>query len=95
MPGSWPAEFCGARFLLRAGRAYQEAVDRFAPYDRVQDKNDEGRAAGAKLIQEAATSDGKKQAFIYVNNRFEGNAPTTLAEMVELAGLRSGPAEPL
>src|SRR5262249_20254889 len=61
-----------ARFLLRTGRRYEEAVKLFQPYDRLQEVNDEGRAAGARLIVEALTSGGLKRAYLYVNNRFEG-----------------------
>lgn len=82
LPGSRPADFLGARFLLKAGRAYQEAVDRFAPYDRVQEVNPEGRAAGAALIRETQASGGQRTAFIYVNNRFEGCALATLQAMI-------------
>ena len=76
LPGSLTnPRLCGARFLLKPGRKYQEAVDRFSPYDRVQDPNPEARAAGAKLIKDgvAAVGEGRK-TFIYVNNRLEGNA---------------------
>ena len=77
---------CGARFLLQPGRKYQEAVDRFSPYDRVQEPNPAARAAGAKLIKEGAAVAGKRKTFIYVNNRLEGNALGTIAAMIEQAG---------
>ena len=41
-----------ARFLLKPGRKYEEAVKAFEPYDRVQEVNSEARAAGRKLIAE-------------------------------------------
>lgn len=84
LPGSLTnPRLCGARFLLKPGRKYQEAVDRFSPYDRVQDPNPEARAAGAKLIKDgvAAVGEGRK-TFIYVNNRLEGNALATIEAMV-------------
>ena len=86
LPGSQtnPA-LTAARFLLKPGRKYEEAVKTFAPYDRVQEKNDEARAAGAKLIADAAAAAGKKKAFIYANNRLEGNALETIAAMVDAA----------
>jgi uncharacterized protein YecE (DUF72 family) len=74
-----------ARFLLKPGRKYEEAVKTFEPYDRVKEPNDDARAAGAKLIDAGRTA-GKKQTFIYVNNRLEGNAPETIAAMFEGAG---------
>jgi uncharacterized protein YecE (DUF72 family) len=75
-----------ARFLLQPGRKYEEAVTRFSPYDRVQEVNEAGRAAGARLIAEAAGSGGRTKAFVYVNNRFEGSALGTIAAMLEQSG---------
>jgi uncharacterized protein YecE (DUF72 family) len=72
-----------ARFLLKPGRKYEEAVKRFQPYDRVQEKNDEARAAGRNLIAEGNSSVAKKKTFIYVNNRLEGNALETIDAMLE------------
>jgi uncharacterized protein YecE (DUF72 family) len=72
-----------ARFLLKPGRKYEEAVKTFQPYDRVQEKNDEARAAGRKLIAEWKSSVAKKKTFIYVNNRLEGNALETISAMIE------------
>lgn len=74
---------CGARFLLKPGRKYQEAVDAFSPYERVKEPYPEARAAGAKLIVEgAAAGKEKRKTFIYVNNRLEGNALETIDEML-------------
>jgi uncharacterized protein YecE (DUF72 family) len=65
-----------ARFLLREGRTYAEAVEKFSPYDRIQDPNPEGRAAAVKLARQALRAKGK--ALIFVNNRFEGHSPGTI-----------------
>src|SRR5262245_10767666 len=52
LPGSLTSpELLGARFLLRPGRKYEDAVKQFSPYDRVQEPDLAGRAAGTKLIQ--------------------------------------------
>jgi uncharacterized protein YecE (DUF72 family) len=72
-------EFSGARLLLRPGRKYEEAVRLFSPYNRIQDPYPEGRAAGAALLRQALASNGMRKAFIFVNNRFEGNALETIA----------------
>jgi uncharacterized protein YecE (DUF72 family) len=86
LPGSrTQPRLCGARFLLRPGRKYQEAVDRFSPYDRVQDPFPEARAAGAALIKQGTTSEPGSRTFIYVNNRLEGNALLTIEAMLEEA----------
>ena len=73
-----------ARFLLRPGRTYEEAVKTFQPYDRTREVNDEARKAGAPLIADGLKAMGRR-TFIYVNNRLEGNALFTIEAMVELA----------
>ena len=79
-------ELCAARFLLKPGRRYEDAVKRFSPYQRVQEIYPEGRAAGAALIREAMSRGTPGKTFVYVNNRFEGNALETIAAMVEQSG---------
>ncbi len=79
-------DFFGARLLLKPGRKYEEAVRLYNPYDRIKDPYPEGRAAGARLVQKARSQGGAAKGFIYVNNRFEGNALETIAAMVEEAG---------
>ena len=73
-----------ARFLLKPGRKYEEAVKTFQPYDRLQEKNDDARAAGRKLIAKGREAKGKKKTFIYVNNRLEGNALETIAALLDM-----------
>jgi uncharacterized protein YecE (DUF72 family) len=73
---------CGARLLLRPGRKYEEAVKLFSPYESIKDLYAEGRAAGTKLVQEAIRAGGTGKTFIYVNNRFEGNALETIAGII-------------
>ncbi len=71
-----------ARFLLKPGRKYQEAVDLFEPYDKIKEPNTDARAAGAALIKEGRSAAGKRKTFIFVNNRLEGNALGTVAAML-------------
>lgn len=85
IPGSFTnARLTAARFLLKPGRKYQESVDAFSPYDRVQEVYPEARTAGAKLIREGAATPGRR-TFIFVNNRLEGNALGTITGMLEEA----------
>ncbi|MGD0251930.1 MAG: hypothetical protein ABSC01_04475 [Verrucomicrobiota bacterium] len=63
-----------ARFLLKPGRKYEEAVKTFQPHDKVKEANPEARAAGKALIGEGKEAGPKRKTFIYVNNRLEGNA---------------------
>ncbi len=86
MPGSLTAPgFFGARFLLKPGRRYEEAVKLFSPYDRIKEVYPAGRAAGARLLKTA--QEKKMKAFVYLNNRFEGNALETLLAMIAEAGM--------
>jgi uncharacterized protein YecE (DUF72 family) len=75
--------FGAARFLLRPGRDYKEAVRRFSPYARLQDPYPEGVAAGARLAGAALRSASRRPMFLYVNNRFEGNAPQSIRRMLD------------
>jgi uncharacterized protein YecE (DUF72 family) len=72
-----------ARCLLRPGQNYEQAVKLFSPYSEVKEPYPEGRAAGTALIAEALTSQGAKKVFIFVNNRFEGNALATIRAMLD------------
>jgi uncharacterized protein YecE (DUF72 family) len=80
---SLTAPFIVARALLRPGRAYQAAVDSFAPYDRVQDVNPEMRGDLVRLIETGL--DARIPAYLLVNNRAEGSAPHTIAAVAEMA----------
>ena len=71
-----------ARFLLKPGRKYEEAVNTFQPYDRVREPNPEARAAGQALVAEGQGAGPARKTFIYVNNRLEGNALETIAAML-------------
>jgi uncharacterized protein YecE (DUF72 family) len=81
-------DLMGARLLLRPGRKYEEAVKMFRPYDRIKEIYPEGRVAGAKLVREAMQRSPPAKTFIYVNNRFEGNALETISAIVEEAALK-------
>jgi uncharacterized protein YecE (DUF72 family) len=72
-----------ARFLLRPGRKYQEAVNTFKPYDKVKEHNPEARKAGWKLVCVGVDAAGC-ELYVYVNNRLEGNAPETIDAMLEV-----------
>jgi uncharacterized protein YecE (DUF72 family) len=91
LPGSRThPELVVARFLLRPGRRYEEAVKLFEPYASVKDPNPEARAAGAALISEGlrANADAdagggpRRRTFLFVNNRMEGNALETIEAMI-------------
>lgn len=77
---AFTAEFLVSRVLLRPGREYAAAVARFEPYGKVQDENPEARRALRDLIRRMRQE--RRSAYIFVNNRFEGNAPETIQAIV-------------
>jgi uncharacterized protein YecE (DUF72 family) len=81
IPGAFPADFTLARALLRPGRSYQDAVNLFQPYDQIRDQNPEARQALRALIRRMREE--RRAAYIFVNNRLEGNAPETIRAVVE------------
>lgn len=86
IPGSRTnPELVAARFLLKPGRKYEDAVRSFQPYNRTCEVNEEARRAGAGIIVEGERYEPRRQTYIYVNNRLEGNALETLCAMLEYA----------
>ncbi len=81
IPGAFTSDFTVVRALLREGRAYEQAVEQLSPYDRVRDENPAGREAIRALIRRMREE--RRAALIFVNNRFEGNAPTTIQAITE------------
>ncbi len=76
LPGSHTADFVVTRALLRKGRAYEDAVAQFSPYKEIEDPNENARAALREIISRAQRE--RRSAYIFVNNRLEGNAPGTI-----------------
>jgi hypothetical protein len=90
LPGAVTASFIVARALLRPGRYYTEAVDAFAPYDRIQDRNPELRADLVRLIESAEKA--RIPAYVLVNNRAEGSAPTIGGRILASGETQTGPS---
>lgn len=82
---AYTAGFTVTRALLRRGRQYEEAVKGFEPYREVQEPLPETREALRALIQKSLGE--KRPAYIFVNNRLEGNAPGTIEAVVDSLGL--------
>lgn len=76
MPGAFTADFIVARALLARGRSYEHAVQRFEPYREVQELNTGARTALVELVRRSLRE--RRPAFLFVNNRLEGNAPGTI-----------------
>jgi len=81
LPGSATAGFLVCRALLRHGRSYEQAVDTFAPYNQIRDPNPEARESLRILIDRARNQ--RHMAFLFVNNRLEGNSPMTIMAVTE------------
>jgi len=80
------APFVIARALLRPGRYYAEAVDAFAPYDRIQDESPELRNDLVALAERAIKL--RIPAYLLINNRAEGSAPNTIAAVTRMLAAR-------
>jgi uncharacterized protein YecE (DUF72 family) len=78
---AFTADFTVVRALLRKARPYDQAVDAFEPYRETKEPN-EGAREGMRLIAEQSVPT-KRSAFFYVNNRLEGNAPSTIEAVIE------------
>ncbi len=79
---AYTTDFLVSRALLRRGRQYEQAVKSFEPYEHVQDPNPEAREALAALGRRAELE--KRIAYLFVNNRLEGNAPETMMAVSDL-----------
>jgi len=78
--GSFTADFAAARFLLRPGRMYEDAVKAFQPYREVKDAYLEGREAMEKLL--TPTPRVINRRYVYVNNRLEGCSLWTIYAVI-------------
>ena len=81
MRDSQTSDLIVARALLRHGRTYEDAVREFTPYNRVREVNEPVRRGLRELI-DVALVDGRP-AFLFVNNRLEGNSPGTIVAITE------------
>ena len=80
IPEAFTADFTVVRSLLMRGRGYEDAVKTFEPYREVQEPNEGARAGMVEIVKEARRR--KTPAFLFVNNRLEGNAPGTIEAVV-------------
>lgn len=73
------------RWLLRSNRGYDEARDRYSPFDRLAEPDPDTRDAILSLAA-AALARGR-EVFIIVNNKAEGSSPLSILELARgLAG---------
>ena len=69
------------RWMLQAGFAYEEARERYSPFDKLVDEDPATRAAVAKLARRALDAGGS--VYVIANNKAEGSAPLTLFKLAE------------
>jgi uncharacterized protein YecE (DUF72 family) len=81
LPAAFSADFTVARALLRKGQNYEQAVKALEPYRLVQEPNEEARDALKQIADQSRK--GKAPAYLFINNRLEGNAPSTIEAVVD------------
>jgi uncharacterized protein YecE (DUF72 family) len=81
MPGAFTADFSVTRALLKKGQPYEQAVKTFEPYERVQEPNPPAREAIRRIAERAWQT--RQPAYVFVNNRLEGNAPGTIEAVAD------------
>ena len=86
-PGVFTSDFVVVRALLRPGRTYEQAVARFSPYRAVVEPDPDARDALTRIADRARSSG--RTAYVFVNNRLEGHAPTTIEAFAEALGAGS------
>lgn len=82
LESSITAPFVVARALMAPGHTYEDSVDAFAPFDRIQMPRPDVRADILRLVK-AALGRGLG-IYVLVNNRLEGNSPLTIAALAEM-----------
>lgn len=80
LPGVFTADFTVVRALLSKGRTYEHAVQTFEPYELVREPNQAARDGLVRIAGQARARG--KPAFLFVNNRLEGHAPSTIEAVV-------------
>lgn len=88
--GSFKPPCYVARLLLKPGTQYEDAVEAYSPYDKVQEELPQVRQDTAQMV-ETAVATGVR-AYVFVNNRLEGCAPLTILgilDRLEQARLRT------
>ncbi len=82
IPHIFTADFAVVRALVRPGVKHNDAVEEFGPYNRTQLVLPKMRRAITDLIVNQL--EFERQLYAYINNRSEGNAPNTIAGVLEL-----------
>ena len=81
LPDAYSADFTVVRAPLKKGRDYEQAVETFRPYERIQRPNEGAREGMRHIARDCLRR--KIPAFLFVNNRLEGNAPGTIEAVID------------
>lgn len=81
LTGTFTAPFTVLRLLTPLGLAFEKAVERYAPYDRIVLPQPRMRQDTVALVKQAE-ADGRS-AYVLVNNRSEGCSPLTVQALLE------------
>jgi hypothetical protein len=81
IPEAFTADFTVVRALLARGRSYEQALKDLEPYELIREPNESARAGMHQIAVRARFQ--KKPAFLFVNNRLEGNAPSTIEAVAD------------
>jgi uncharacterized protein YecE (DUF72 family) len=87
---SFTAPFTVLRLLTPLKISYEEAKKRAEPYNKIVGELPEMRRDTVDLVKQAMAE--KRQAYVIVNNRSEGNAPLTIQALIRT--LQSGNTSP-
>lgn len=69
------------RWMLGHGQRYADAVERYAPFNRLVDQDPTSRQAIADLVTQSVAR--KAPAFVTVNNKAEGSSPLSVLKLAE------------
>ncbi|MBM4114603.1 MAG: DUF72 domain-containing protein, partial [Phycisphaerae bacterium] len=67
------------RWMLHSGLSYEEAKERYAPFDRIVDPDPTGLASWVRLNRHAASAG--LAGFVIVNNKAEGSSPRSVERL--------------
>src|SRR5262249_21242617 len=76
IPGAFTAKFSVVRALTQEGVSYEKSVNIYEPYAELKDPDPSTRAALGRIAAQALETSGA--AYVIVNNRLEGHAPSTI-----------------
>lgn len=81
LPGALTASHVVARLMLPQGLGYEAARDAFSPFDRIQARDDQMRAATHALWKACVNTN--RSLWVLVGNKAEGCSPLTVRGLLE------------